>query len=47
MILEGRDKEREALDVLLVTTRRGMSDVLELHGDAGIGKPALSTMSPR
>jgi DNA-binding CsgD family transcriptional regulator/tetratricopeptide (TPR) repeat protein len=37
----GRSRERDALDRLLETARRGRSAVLVIRGEAGIGKTAL------
>jgi predicted ATPase len=39
--LRGREQECAALDRLLDGTRSGRSDVLLLHGEAGVGKTAL------
>ena len=39
--LRGREQECAALDRLLDGTRSGRSDVLVLHGEAGVGKTAL------
>jgi DNA-binding CsgD family transcriptional regulator len=39
--LRGREQECAALDRLLEATRSGRSDVLVLHGEAGVGKTAL------
>ncbi|GII31491.1 ATP-binding protein [Planotetraspora mira] len=41
MVLWGRDKERGALDALVEAAHQGLSGVLVLRGDAGIGKTAL------
>jgi DNA-binding CsgD family transcriptional regulator len=40
-ILLGRDHEREAIDALLRCASAGMSGVLVIHGEAGMGKTAL------
>ena len=40
-LLHGRRGEREILDQLLSAARAGRSQVLVLHGEAGIGKTAL------
>ena len=41
MKLVGRDPELEAIDGFLTTARQGLSSVLVLRGEAGIGKTAL------
>jgi DNA-binding CsgD family transcriptional regulator len=41
MELRGRDIECAALDALLEDVRAGLSDIVVLRGDAGIGKTAL------
>jgi DNA-binding CsgD family transcriptional regulator/tetratricopeptide (TPR) repeat protein len=41
VILWGREKERAALEALIAAAGRGVSEVLVLRGDAGIGKSAL------
>src|SRR5919106_4341614 len=39
--LRGRRAERTVLDLLLDEVRAGQSQVLVLHGEAGVGKTAL------
>ncbi|MFI1065980.1 MULTISPECIES: AAA family ATPase [Streptomyces] len=39
--MQGRYAERERIEQLLADARRGMSGVLLVHGEAGIGKTAL------
>jgi DNA-binding CsgD family transcriptional regulator len=39
--LLGREREREALDRLLDSARRGHGSVLVIHGEPGVGKTAL------
>ncbi|WP_329430315.1 LuxR C-terminal-related transcriptional regulator [Streptosporangium sp. NBC_01495] len=41
MVLKGRGRERGALDHLVATLREGLSGVLVLRGEAGVGKSAL------
>ncbi len=43
----GRTGERAALDGLLARVRRGHSEVLVIHGEAGIGKSALLRYAAR
>jgi len=43
----GRSTERDALDGLLARVRGGESDVLVIHGEAGIGKSALLRYAAR
>lgn len=43
MRLAGRSPERQQLDHLIADLRQGMSGVVLLKGDAGIGKTALLT----